>query len=111
MSEKQFNTVLEIYNRELDKESNQLNQVLPSLADLDITLSKFDLAKKYMNISLSIVTNSNILSMPSYGAILNMDAYVNYCLGNLKTSDTLYKKVIKNDEEYNLNKKVTQHYN
>ena len=42
--------------------------------------------------------NFNVTNLPGNAGVLNEAANVNYYLGNYKISDTLYKRVIKNNE-------------
>ncbi len=101
ISEKQYNSVIEIYNSELGRR-NRLPTVLSGLADLDITLSNLNSAKEHSESSLSIASIYHPLTCPSTTDLLNTAAYVNYCLGLYKPADTLYQKVIKINNSYGL---------
>lgn len=106
-SEKQYNQVIEIYTRELGDRNNKLPSVLAGLADLEITLSRLNSAKEYSDNSLSIASSFVPLTYPSTADLLNEAAYVNYCLGLYKPADTLYRKVIKINTDYELSYDVT----
>lgn len=102
ISEKQYKTVIEIYNNELGGSNNKLPTVLSGFADLDITLSNLNSAKEHSESSLSIASYYEMLTYPSSTYLLNTAAYVNYCLGLYNPADTLYRKVIKINNSYGL---------
>jgi len=101
-SEKQYKTVIEIYCNELGSSNDKLPTVLLGLADLDITLSNINSAKEHSESSLSIASIYLPLTYPSTTDLLNTAAYVNYCLGLYKPANTLYRKVIKINNNYGL---------
>jgi hypothetical protein len=106
-SEKQYNRVIEIFTNETGNHNNILPSVLAGLADLEITLSKLNSAKKHSDNSLSIASTYLPLTYPSATDILNEAAYVDYCLGQYKLADTLYRRVIRINNNYKHNSDIT----
>ncbi len=103
ISEKQYNQVIEIYTEELGKQNTKVPQVFSGLADLEIILSKLNSAKAHSDSSLSIASSFLPLTYPSITNLLNEAAYINYCLGLYGSADTLYRKVIRINNNYDLN--------
>ena len=106
-SEKQYNEVVEIYSRELGRRNDKLPQVFSGLADLEITLSELDAAKAHSDSSISIASSFLPLIYTSSTELLNGSAYADYCLGLHKQADNTYRKVIRINNNYNLNSSAT----
>lgn len=106
-SEKQYNRVIEIYTNETGNHNNILPSVLAGLANLEITLSKLNSAKIHSDSSLSIASTFLPLTCPSASDLLNEAAYVDYSLGLYRQADTLYRRVIRINNNYGHNSDIT----
>ncbi len=106
-SEKQYNEVVEIYSRELGRRNEKLPQVFSGLADLEITLSELDAAKAHSDSSISIASSFLPLIYTRSTELLNGSAYADYCLGLYKQAGNTYRKVIRINNNYNLNSSAT----
>ena len=106
-SEKQYNEVLSFYTNTLGSENNKLIAPLIGLSSIEITLSKFNMAKELSDRATSIVKKIGLTLSPKITEVINNDAYVDYCRKSYKSSELSYRKVIKINNNFGLQQTVT----
>ncbi len=107
LSQTQYSSAIEINNNESGFVNNQELNLIAKLSNVEITLSNFITAKIHSDTCLAILKVSENKNSPSFNTVLNQIAYVNYCVGNNKSADTLYQKIIKINTKYKVEKEIT----
>ncbi len=101
VSEQKYHKVLETYINEFGERNQRLPEVLSGLADLEIDIAKFELAKAHSDSSLSIANSFNLLESPATTVIVNNAGYVNYYIGLYDVSESLFRKTLKISKDKN----------
>lgn len=101
-SEQEYNQVIETYIKVLGERNHKLPEVLSGLANLEISLAKFDRAKVHSESSIAIAREFMTLENPGTTSLLNNAADVNYQVGLYNTADSLYRKTININEDYGM---------
>jgi len=91
-SETKYYKTLELYKNALGNRNSKIYDVLSSIANLEVILSRLDKAKIHSDNSMSIADDFIYFNRPTETNLINNAAYVNYYIGNYKKSDSLYRK-------------------
>jgi tetratricopeptide (TPR) repeat protein len=98
----QYRQVIEVYTQFNDN-SFELAIILSDFAHLEIIFSNSESAKRYSDKAMSITISNGIsLTSPSTTHFLNNTAYIEYCFGLYKQADSLYKRIISINNDYNM---------
>lgn len=93
-SELKFEEGIQIYKNELGEDNNNLFTPYSSLAQVKLSLGKFEEAKYYSDESMRLFKYFELFETPNSSGLINNFAYINYFFHNYKTSDSLYNKTV-----------------
>ncbi len=101
----EYQKVLEYFQKALNIFQNNENErirvaeIYALIADVEITLSHFSKADKYLEKSMKIYPLSGFKYTHRNASLNNTIAYVNYSLGNYTVSDSIYNGVLKGEKD------------